>query len=233
MVKVAVVRFPGSNCDLDVHHVLRNVVGVKTDLVWHRNEDLGKYDAAVLPGGFSYGDCLRAGVIAAHSPAMKQVKKMAAEGRPVLGICNGFQILVESELLPGALMRNDGLKFVCRWTACKIKTSRTPFTAALERNSIVRMPVAHNEGRFYVEDEEYRRLVDKDQIVFKYVAEDGEETPGANPNGSLDNVAGICNEAGNVVGLMPHPERASEPILDPKGEGVGVRVFQSLAETLK
>lgn len=232
MVKVAVIRFPGSNCDLDVLHVLGNVLGVQADLVWHRNENLGGYDAVVLPGGFSYGDCLRGGVIAAHSPAVSQVKKMAADGKPVLGICNGFQILVESELLPGALLRNDSLKFTCKWTACKVATSRTPFTRLLEPNTIVRMPVAHNEGRFYVEEDDYRRLASRDQVVFKYVSEDGRETPEANPNGSFDNVAGICNEKGNVVGLMPHPERASESILDPNGEGLGLRVFQSMLETL-
>ncbi len=232
MTRVAVVRFPGSNCDLDLIHVFRNVLGVKADLVWHKDPVLRNYDAALLPGGFSYGDCLRAGVIAAHSPAVKQVKVLAAEGKPILGVCNGFQILVESGLLPGALLRNDILKFTCKWVNCSVKTSRTPFTSLCESGTTMRMPVAHNEGRFYVDEDGYKELVRKDQIVFKYVDDDGVETSEANPNGSMDNVAGVCNEEGNVVGLMPHPERASEPILDPKKQALGIRVFQSLLETL-
>ena len=232
MTKVAVIQFPGSNCDLDVIHVLRNVLGVEAKLVWHREAGLQGFDAIILPGGFSYGDHLRAGIIAARSPVMKEVAKFAAAGNPVLGICNGFQILAEAQLLPGALLRNQGLRFTCRWVSCAVQTNRTPFTRPFELRSIMRMPVAHNEGRFYLGEEQYNELVQKDQIVFKYVTEDGLETPKANPNGSLHNIAGICSAAGNVVGLMPHPERASEPILDPKRQAHGLLIFQSLIESL-
>ncbi len=227
-MKVAVIRFPGSNCDLDTVHVLRNVVGVETDLVWHRDFRGDEYDAVVLPGGFSYGDYLRAGIIAAHSPAMREVKEMAKEGKPVLGICNGFQILIEAGLLPGALLINDCLKFVCKWVILRVETSRTAFTSGIERGRLLRMPIAHQEGRYYNTPEGIRELEENDQVVFRYVDERGECTPEANPNGSVGNIAGICNEEGNVVGLMPHPERASEKVLSPYGTEDGALVFRSM-----
>ncbi|MEM4390210.1 MAG: phosphoribosylformylglycinamidine synthase I [Candidatus Micrarchaeia archaeon] len=211
-MRVAVIRFPGSNCDLDAVHALRDVLGVPCQLVWHKEFDGDRFDAAVLPGGFSYGDHLRAGVIAAFSPAMKEVRRMAEEGKPILGICNGFQILIEGGLLPGALLRNAGMNFVCRWVTLRVESNRSLFASHL-RGRLLRMPVAHGEGRYYVEESELQRLYANGQIVFKYVDERGNATPEANPNGSLDNIAGICNERGNVLGLMPHPERASEAIL--------------------
>ncbi|MEM3030467.1 MAG: phosphoribosylformylglycinamidine synthase I [Candidatus Micrarchaeia archaeon] len=211
-MRVAVIRFPGSNCDLDAVHALRDVLHAPCELVWHKEFKAEKFDAAILPGGFSYGDHLRAGVIAAFSPAMKEVRRMAEEGKPVLGICNGFQILVEGGLLPGALLRNAGMSFVCRWVTLRVERNRSLFASHLQ-GRLLRMPVAHGEGRYYVEEDELSRLYANGQVVFKYVNEKGEATPEANPNGSLDNIAGVCNERGNVLGLMPHPERASEAIL--------------------
>lgn len=232
-MKIAVTVFPGSNCDRDVLHVLRNVLKVDADLVWHKEPDLARYDAVILPGGFSYGDYLRGGVIAAFSPVMKQVKEMANSGRPVLGICNGFQILVEAGLLPGALMTNLSLKFVCRWTKLKIETVRTPFTNLCEEGVVLNMPVAHNQGRFFTGEEDVKRLIDRDQVVFSYVDGGGVKSEEANPNGSLLNIAGVCSKEGNVVGLMPHPERASESILSPFLSEDGLLIFRSMVNSLK
>jgi phosphoribosylformylglycinamidine synthase I len=221
-MKVAVIQFPGSNCDLDTVHVLRDLIKVDVELVWHKEFDDSDFDAVILPGGFSYGDHLRAGVIAAYSPAMRRVKEMAAEGKPVLGICNGFQILVESSLLPGALLRNSCLKFVCKWIAMQVESTSSAFTNKFEKGSTVRMPIAHNEGRYFAEDDLLNELRENDQIVLRYVGE--------NPNGSLDDIAGICNSERNVVGLMPHPERASERIL---GGEDGRTMFESMLEWVK
>jgi len=231
-VRVAVIRFPGSNCDLDTVFVLRKVIGVKADLVWHKNFK-GDYDAVILPGGFSYGDYLRAGIIAAHSPAMKYVKEMAREGLPVLGICNGFQILIEAGLLPGALIRNTTLKFICKWVFLKVKTTRTAFSNLMKREQVLKMPIAHNEGRYFIDEKGLRELMENDQIVFTYVDGEGNETPNANPNGSVANIAGVCNLEGNVVGLMPHPERASEAILSPYGSDDGKLLFLSMKNFLE
>lgn len=232
-MKVAVTVFPGSNCDRDTIHILRNILKIDADLVWHLEPNLDKYDAIILPGGFSYGDYLRGGVIAAFSPIMKQVKEAAGSGRPILGICNGFQILVESGLLPGALMANISLKFVCRWTKVKVETSRTAFTNLVEDGSILSMPVAHHQGRFFIEDENLKRLMENRQIVFSYVNDVGEKNDEANPNGSLMNIAGVCNEEGNVVGLMPHPERSSEPVLSPYLSEDGLLIFKSMLNYMK
>jgi len=232
-VKVAIAVFPGSNCDRDTLHVLRNVVKTDADLLWHREPDLDRYDAVILPGGFSYGDYLRAGVIGAFSPILKQVREMAREGKPVLGICNGFQILVESGLLPGALMTNLSLKFVCKWAIVKVESSRTAFTGLFEEGALLNMPVAHQQGRFFIDEKELKRLVDNDQIVFSYSDAAGRKSEEANPNGSLANIAGICNREGNVVGLMPHPERASEPILSPFQSQDGLLIFRSMLNHLK
>lgn len=219
-MKVAVISFPGSNCDLDTLYVLKELLGVEADLLWHESADLVEYDGAILPGGFSYGDHLRAGLIAAYSPVMKQIRAMAEEGLPILGICNGFQILVESGLLPGALLRNIGLKFVCRWTKIRVETDRTAFTIDCLKGDILHMPIAHNEGYYFIDQDQLAELHLRDQIVFSYVD--------SNPNGSVENIAGVCNEEGNVVGLMPHPERASETILSPFESQDGLRILQSM-----
>jgi len=221
-MKVAVIQFPGSNCDLDTLHVLRDVVRVDADLIWHKNFRDSSYDAAILPGGFSYGDHLRAGIIAAYSPAMTPIKEMAKQNKPILGICNGFQILVESSLLPGALLRNSGLKFVCKWTTLRVETEHSAFTAFYKKGENVRMPIAHNEGRYFVEEETLKDLARNDQVLFRYIGE--------NPNGAVDDIAGVCNEDRNVAGLMPHPERASESVL---GSDDGRKMFESMLKWLK
>ncbi|MBS7248668.1 MAG: phosphoribosylformylglycinamidine synthase I [Candidatus Jordarchaeales archaeon] len=233
MTKVAVLQFPGSNCDLDTLYVLRNIIKLDAELVWHREFKADVYDAVVLPGGFSYGDALRAGVIAAYSPAMKHVKEMAREGKPVLGICNGFQILVEAGILPGALIRNDSLTFICKWVHLRLESNRTVFTWKGRVGQVLAMPIAHNEGKYFNDEKGLKELYENEQIVFKYSNIRGEVTPEANPNGSLDNIAGICNVEGNVLGLMPHPERAAEAILSPQGTEDGRLIFEAMAEFLK
>lgn len=232
-MKVAVIQFPGSNCDLDVVHVLRNVLNIPTDLVWHKFFQNKIYDAVILPGGFSYGDYLRSGAIASHSPAMEEVKKMAEDGKPVLGICNGFQILIEAGLLPGALLPNDCLKFVCKWVILKCETSRTAFTCLIPEGKILYMPVAHKEGRYFNVEEDLKSIWKEQQVVFRYVDENGNPTLEANPNGSIQNIASVCNKEGNVVGLMPHPERASEKILSPYKNSDGLLLFKSMIDYLK
>jgi phosphoribosylformylglycinamidine synthase subunit PurQ / glutaminase len=227
-VRVGIAQFPGSNCDYDVLHVLRDVIHADTQLAWHTEFKEEQFDAAILPGGFSYGDHLRAGVIAAFSPVMGEIRKMAHEGKPILGICNGFQILVESGLLPGALMQNSSLKFVDKWTNLRVETRRTPFTRLLPNKSIIHLPIAHAEGRFVVDPETLHDLRQNDSIVFSFCDENGEINPEANPNGAMENIAGICNEEGNVMGLMPHPERASESLLTPSGCTDGLLIFQSM-----
>lgn len=232
-MRVAVIQFPGSNCDLDTLHVLNNVVKVKADLVWHKSDDLKDYDAVILPGGFSYGDRLRAGVIAAYSPVMKEVKRMAKDGYPILGICNGFQILVEAGLLPGALLRNSSLKFICKWVNISVVSNKAIFTRKLEKGRLLRMPIAHNEGRYFIDEDGLKELYKRNQIILKYVDENGRANKSANPNGSIDNIAGICNDEGNVFGLMPHPERASEELLSPFNTNDGIKIFSSIIEYIK
>jgi phosphoribosylformylglycinamidine synthase subunit PurQ / glutaminase len=233
MVRVAVVQFPGSNCDLDALEILQKVVKAKTDLVWHKDLRQDGYEAYVLPGGFSYGDYLRAGAIAATSPSLNIVRKAAEEGKPVLGICNGFQILVEAGVLPGAVLRNSGLRFVCKWTRLRVETTRTPFTHGLEKGQILSIPIAHNEGRFYLDDDELNGLERDEQVVLRYVDDENRPEADANPNGSINNIAGICNADGNVMGLMPHPERASLEILTPDHKPTGRLVFDSMVKTLQ
>ena len=232
MSRVAVIQYPGSNCDLDTLEVLQKVEKTKTDLVWHKNLKKDDYDAYILPGGFSYGDYLRAGAIAATSPSLRIVRKAVDRDKPVLGICNGFQILVEAGLLPGAVLRNSGLRFVCTWTRLRVETSRTPFTSLAEKGQILRIPIAHNEGRFYLEKDQIHELEKNEQIVLRYVNERGETTEDSNPNGSADNIAGICNPKGNLMGLMPHPERASLAILSPDGHTYGRTIFDSMLDNL-
>ncbi len=232
MVKVAVIQYPGSNCDLDALEILRDIVKTRTDLVWHKDLDHDDYDAYVLPGGFSYGDYLRAGAIAATSPSLRIVKEAADSGKPVLGICNGFQILVEAGLLPGAVLRNSTLRFACTWTRLRVETTRTPFTSKAEKGQVLEIPIAHNEGRYYLDKEKIPELERNQQIVFRYVSEEKEPTEEANPNGSIDNIAGICNQKGNVMGMMPHPERASLPMLSPDNQTEGRVIFDSMLRTL-
>lgn len=227
-MKVAVIRFPGSNCDLDVIKALADIKGLTSSLVWHESDEIGKFDAAILPGGFSFGDCLRAGAIAARSPALSHVKKMAEDGKPILGICNGFQILVEAGILPGSLLRNTTLKFVCRWITVKVENTRTPFTKLTRKGQRLKMPIAHNEGRFYASRRDIQLLENRGRIVFRYVDNGGTGTGKGNPNGSVAGIAGICNEKGNVVALMPHPERGSDPILSPFQSSDGRLIFTSL-----
>ena len=233
MVKVAVVQFPGSNCDLDALEILQKTVKVPTDLVWHKDLKKDQYDAYVLPGGFSYGDYLRAGAIAATSPSLETIREATDRGKPVLGICNGFQILVEAGILPGAVLRNAGLRFVCKWTRLRIESTRTPFTKLASKGETLRIPIAHNEGRYYLDKNQLAELESKEQIVLRYVDENNAPTEDSNPNGSLSNVAGICNKEGNVMGLMPHPERASLPLLSPDNRPDGRIIFDSMVETLE
>ncbi len=230
-IKVAVIDFPASNCNLDAIHVLNNVVNVKADLVWHNHFKESNYDGVILPGGFSFGDYLRAGIIAAHSPAIEEARIMLNDGRPVIGICNGFQILTEAQFLPGALLRNESLKFICKWVNLKVENNKTAFTNKLKVGDVIDIPIAHGEGRYYTDD--LKELEENEQIVFRYSNENGEFRKDTNPNGSLDNIAGICNLNQNCIGLMPHPERASEPILSPKKTDHGKLIFESMVEFIK
>ncbi|MEO9319264.1 MAG: phosphoribosylformylglycinamidine synthase subunit PurQ [Nitrososphaera sp.] len=223
-MKIGIAVFPGSNCDRDVHHVLNKVVGVNAEFVWHTQESLAGYDAFIIPGGFAYGDRLRAGVIAAHSPIMTSIKKLAKDGVPVLGICNGFQILVEAGLLPGALMMNSNLRFVCGWTKVQVENTKTPFTSAFAPRQQFPIPIAHGEGRYVVDTSTLQRLKRKNQVVLRYV--------NADPNGSTDLIAAVCNEETNVVGMMPHPERSSESILSPSKSTDPALIFRSLCSNL-
>src|SRR5438105_13395152 len=228
-MKFGVIVFPGSNCDHDAYHVISKHVGQPVDFIWHRDTDLSTYDAVIIPGGFSYGDYLRAGALARFSPVMNSVKEFAAKGNIVLGICNGFQILCEAGLLPGALIRNRDLHFVCDHVNVRVESTNTPFTNELKQGSVLRMPIAHAEGNFVCDDATLAELEHDDRIIFRYCTPDGEVTDAANPNGSRDNIAGISNRERNVLGLMPHPERACEDLL---GSSDGRSVFSSLAGTL-
>ena len=225
----AVLQFPGSNCDQDCVHVLRNVMGHSAELLWHKEHSLGDADAVIIPGGFSYGDYLRSGAIARFSPVMQAVQSFAASGGLVLGICNGFQILCEAGLLPGALIRNRSLQFRCEQVYLKTATANSPFTNRIPPDKLLRVPIAHGEGCFFADQETIGRLKANNQILWRYVNEKGLATETANPNGSVENIAGICNEARNVAGLMPHPERASEAIL---GCDDGRLIFESLVVSL-
>jgi phosphoribosylformylglycinamidine synthase I len=219
-MKIGVVVFPGSNCDHDAWYAFNHNLGVTAEYIWHDESSLGAFDAVVLPGGFSYGDYLRCGAIARFSPVMRAVGKFAAAGGPVLGICNGFQILVESGLLPGALMRNASLKFVCRDVHLRVETTNSPLTCALSRGQTLRMPVAHGEGRYYADDRTLDALESDGRIAFRYLD---------NPNGSMRDIAGILNEGRNVLGMMPHPERACDALM---GSTDGYGILASLVESL-
>ena len=223
-MKAAIIRFPGSNCDQDCHLALREM-GVEVDYVWHKETSVAGYDLIVLPGGFSYGDYLRCGAIARFSPIMQSVKKAAAAGTPVLGICNGFQILCEAGLLPGALIRNRSLHFICEHVRVRVENSATLWTNAASEGRVLRIPIAHGEGSYVADAATLRRLHEHRQILLRYCDAGGAITDAANPNGSAENIAGICNETGNVFGLMPHPERACDARL---GSSDGRVIFESI-----
>jgi phosphoribosylformylglycinamidine synthase I len=215
-VKFAVIVFPGSNCDVDMFHAIKDELGQDVDYVWHDTENLDEYDGILLPGGFSYGDYLRCGAISRFANAMKGVQKAAEAGKPILGVCNGFQILVESGLLPGALIRNKNLKFMCRTVQLRVENNTTMFTSQYEKDEVIDIPIAHGEGNYYCDEVTLKQLEENNQIVFRYVE---------NPNGSVSDIAGIVNEQGNVLGMMPHPERAVDELL---GGADGLKVFQSI-----
>ena len=224
-MKVGVVLFPGTNCDHDLYHALGLNVGFEPVYLWHKDHDLKGCDAIMLPGGFSYGDYLRCGAIAKYSPVMREVAAFAEKGGPVLGICNGFQILTEAGLLPGALLRNKSLQFLCQYVTLKVETERTPFTKKAKTGGLLRIPINHGEGNYYIDGEGLQRLEGEGQVVFRYVDERGQASEAANPNGALANIAGVCNGRRNVVGLMPHPERVVEAAL---GGTDGKILFESL-----
>jgi phosphoribosylformylglycinamidine synthase len=226
-MRFGIVVFPGTNCDADTLWVLRDILQQPAEAVWHEDTDLSRFDAVILPGGFAHGDYLRAGAIARFSPVMRAVREHAAAGKPVLGICNGFQVLAEAGLLPGAMMRNAGLRFVCKDVQLRVENANTRFTRALRPGQCLRMPVAHNEGAYFADPETLARMKAGGQVLLRYCDAGGCVTPEANPNGSLENIAGLCNEAGNVCGLMPHPERAAEPLL---GSADGRLLFESLLD---
>ena len=224
-MKFAVVQFPGSNCDQDCLTALRGIAGTEADYVWHKETSLREWDAIVLPGGFSYGDYLRCGAIARFSPIMRAVVEDARAGKLVIGVCNGFQILCEAGLLPGALVRNRSLHFVCDMVTTRVEVADTPFTRGMPVGTLLRMPVAHGEGCYFAGEATLRELNERQQVILRYCDARGNITPAANPNGSLENIAGICNRAGNVFGLMPHPDRACDERL---GSADGTRIFEAM-----
>lgn len=226
-MKFGIVTFPGSNCDYDAYHAVVDSLGETALYLWHKDHDLQDADVVILPGGFSYGDYLRAGAIARFSPIMREVAAFARRGGPVLGICNGFQIACEAGLLPGALMRNAGLKFVSEPVHLRVENNDTLFTNQLAPGDILRVPIAHGEGRFVADDETLEALEGEGRVVFRYVNTAGEREPAANPNGSVNDIAGLVSASGNVLGMMPHPERASDPLL---GSDDGLAIFQSVLE---
>jgi len=228
-MKFGVVVFPGSNCDHDAFYAIGNILKKPVEFIWHQSEDLAGSDAIILPGGFAYGDYLRTGAIARFSPVMKSVEKFAKGGGIVLGICNGFQILLEAGLLPGAMMRNKGLRYICRHVYIRVEETSTPVTCAAKQGQVLKIPIAHNDGNYNCDDAALADLEKNRQVVFRYTSPDGLNDDAGNPNGSVRNIAGICNRERNVVGLMPHPERAVESALD---SADGLVIFSSLVESL-
>ena len=218
-MKFAVIVFPGSNCDIDMYHAIKDELGEEVEYVWHDENDLSGFDGILLPGGFSYGDYLRCGAMAKQSNVMSEVVKAAEAGKPVLGICNGFQVLTEAGLLPGALLRNKNLKFMCRTVELKVVNNETQFTAGYEKDEVIQIPIAHGEGNYYCDEETLKSLKENNQIVFKYASE--------GPNGSIEDIAGIINEKGNVLGMMPHPERAVHELI---GGSDGLALFKSIVK---
>jgi phosphoribosylformylglycinamidine synthase subunit PurQ / glutaminase len=228
-MKFGVLVFPGSNCDHDTYNVIAEIAHQPVTFLWHDSEDLQGVDAVLVPGGFAYGDYLRTGAIARFSPVMQSVQKFAASGGLVLGICNGFQILTEAGLLPGALMRNAGLKYICKQVHLRVETANSPFTSQLAKGEVLQIPIGHMEGNYFCTAEDLRQLEAEDRIAFRYANAAGETSAGANPNGSLGNIAGILNEGRNVLGMMPHPDRSSEKLL---GSSDGWKIFASMVEAL-
>jgi phosphoribosylformylglycinamidine synthase I len=228
-MKFGVVVFPGSNCDHDAFYAIGNVLHKPVEFIWHQSEDLANCDAVILPGGFAHGDYLRTGAIARFSPVMKAVEKFAKSGGMVLGICNGFQILLEAGLLPGAMMRNSGLRYICRYVHIRVEQTDTPFTNAAKQGQILKIPIAHNDGNYTCDEAALAELEKNHQIVFRYTTPDGTNDAAGNPNGSLHNIAGVCNRERNVAGLMPHPERAVESAL---GSADGLIILRSMVEAL-
>jgi phosphoribosylformylglycinamidine synthase len=228
-MKFAVVVFPGSNCDHDAYHAAKHVLGHDAEFVWHKDTSLAGADVVILPGGFAHGDYLRTGAIARFSPVMASVKAFADAGGPLLGVCNGFQILLEAGLLPGAMLRNRGLKFICEHVGVKVEQTDTPFTAACTKGQVLRIPINHGEGNYFASDDVLDTLERERRVIFRYVDASGTASTEVNPNGAARNIAGICSERRNVVGMMPHPERACEPAL---GSGDGLVLFESVVKTL-
>jgi phosphoribosylformylglycinamidine synthase I len=228
-MKFGVIVFPGSNCDHDAFHAVADVLHKPVEFLWHQSEDLAGCDALILPGGFAHGDYLRTGAIARFSPVMKSVAKFAKSGGPVLGICNGFQILLEAGLLPGAVMRNSGLRYICRHVYVRVEETDTPFTHAAGPGQILKIPIAHNDGNYTLDEAALSELERDRQILFRYTSADGKDDAAGNPNGSLHNIAGVCNRERNVAGLMPHPERAVESALD---SADGLVIFNSMIEAM-
>ena len=224
-MRFGILVFPGSNCDHDCYHVLKHLLGQPTEFLWHKQTDLNGFDVIIIPGGFSYGDYLRTGAIAQYSPIMKTVRGFADSGGLVLGICNGFQILLEAGLLPGAMLRNRSLKFICRDVFLRVERSDSPFTSELRNGQVIRLPVAHADGNYYADPKTLRSLEENGQVIFRYCAPDGRITEESNPNGSVESIAGISNRAGNVIGLMPHPDRSSDAAL---GSTDGRTIFESI-----
>ncbi|MGC8667320.1 MAG: phosphoribosylformylglycinamidine synthase subunit PurQ [Chthonomonadales bacterium] len=228
-MKFGVVRFPGSNCDQDAFYAIRDVLRQPVEYIWHQDTSVRGFDCIILPGGFSYGDYLRTGAIARFSPVMDAVIRHANAGRPVLGICNGFQILCEAHLLPGALVRNLGRKFICKYVTIRVENNQTPWTRAARSGQVLRIPIAHGEGRYVADEATLAELNSAGRVLFRYCDEEGTVDAASNPNGSMENIAGIANEAFNVLGMMPHPERASERIL---GSTHGRIIFESILQSL-
>ena len=229
-MKFGIVVFPGSNCDHDAYHAAKHVLGQDAEFLWHKDTDLKGSDVLILPGGFSYGDYLRTGAIARFSPIMREVQSFAARGGPVLGVCNGFQILLEAGLIPGAMLRNRSVKFVCAHVHIRVEQTDTPFTCAARKGQVLRIPIAHGEGNYFAAPEVLAKLEANRQVIFRYTTAQAEVTDDANPNGSANNIAGLCNETRNVVGLMPHPERACEPAL---GSADGLVILESAVQSMR
>ncbi|MCG2587653.1 phosphoribosylformylglycinamidine synthase subunit PurQ [Rhodohalobacter sulfatireducens] len=228
--KIGVIVFPGSNCDHDAYHAMKHVMNADTTFLWHKDKEIGDLDLVIVPGGFSYGDYLRSGAIARFSPIMEAVQDYVKKGFPVLGICNGFQILLEAGLLPGAMLHNEKLRFVCKNVNIRVENNRSLFTSGMKEGTVLNVPVSHGEGNYFIDDEGLSDLKEHEQIAFRYCDANGNVTQEANFNGSVDSIAGIINKQGNVLGMMPHPERAMEPLL---GSSDGIPFFESIFNSLQ
>ena len=229
-MKFGIIVFPGSNCDHDCYHVIRHIIKEEAEYIWHKNEKLNGYDCIIVPGGFSYGDYLRTGAIARFSRIMKPVEEFAKKGGLVIGICNGFQILLEAGLLPGAMIKNKTLKFICKHINIRVENIDSPFTTLYHKGDILKIPIAHADGNYFADPETIKKLKDNNQIIFRYCNSNGEITGESNPNGSIENIAGICSTERNIIGMMPHPERASEKVL---GSSDGIMIWESIVKFVK